>query len=265
MATVTERVSDAAHRVGDSVSHAAHRAADGLRDLRTDIRSEASILEHKAEDAVNRALVKIENDTSYLGARITSKFNYLPFGPLSAALVWPTLAASGALLLYEYQGLEVNRARFARRSALLKPAEAASASAPEEPFERLYRLHQQTGESLITLVPSLYAFSLLVSPRWAFALGSGWLASRILYLYAHKFGLESTVEKPAYALSYMAQMALLMGSAVNATRWSIGMFLTWLGSFNEEAVPATVPVLLAPGSIVVERPIARAEDLSRYP
>jgi len=263
MATVTERVSGAAHRVGDSVSHAAHRAAEGLRDIRSEIRSEASIFENKAEDAVNRALVKVENDTRYLGARITSKFNYLPFGPLSAALVWPTLATTGALLLYEYQGLEVNRARFARRSALLKPTE--SASAPEEPFERVYRLHQQTGESLITLVPSLYAFSLLVSPRWAFALGSGWLASRILYLYAHKLGFENTIEKPAYALSYMAQMALLMGSAVNATRWSIGMFLTWLGSFNEEVVPTTVPVLLAPGVAVVERPTTRAEDLSRYP
>lgn len=76
---------------------------------------QSSIYEHRAEEAVRRALEKVEGDTRYLGARITSKFNYLPFGPLSAALVWPTLAATGALMLYEYQGFEVNRARFARR------------------------------------------------------------------------------------------------------------------------------------------------------
>lgn len=255
---VNDHMHSAAHRVNESVHSAAHRVGEALREART----EGSILEQRAEDAVRKALERVEGDTRYLGARITSKFNYLPFGPLSAALVWPTLAASGALLLYEYQGLEVNRARFARRSALLKPAEA-SASTAEEPFERVYRLHQQTGEALITLIPSLYTFSLLVSPRWAFALGGGWLASRIVYLYAHKLGLDTTLEKPAYAASFITQMALLLGSAVNATRWSFGMFLTWLGSFSEgEVTHVATPALLAPPNV---EPTGRTEDLSRYP
>lgn len=256
METVSNRVHEAANRINDTAHHAAHRASDVLRELRT----ETTIFEERAEEAVRRALVKVEGETRLLGGRITSKFNYLPFGPLSAALVWPTLAASGALLLYEYQGFEVNRARFARRSALLKPAEASTA---EEPFERLYRLHQQTGEALITVIPSLYTFSLLVSPRWAFALGGGWLASRIVYLYAHRLGLESAMEKPAYAASFIAQMALLLGSAVNATRWSTGMFLTWLGSLSAGEVEATAVPLVVTHAPATE-PV-RTEDLSRFP
>jgi len=259
MESINNRVHETAHRVGDKMHEVAHRAGESLREFR----SESSALEHRAEEAVRRALEKVEGDTRYLGARITSKFNYLPFGPLSAALVWPTLAASGALLLYEYQGLEVNRARFARRSALLKPAEAGVAATTEEPFERMYRLHQQTGEALITLVPSLFTFSLLVSPRWSFALGGGWLASRIVYLYAHKLGLDTALEKPAYAISFVSQMALLLGSAVNATRWSVGLFLTWLGSISEGEVTAVAtPALLAPPNVEATTP---AEDLSRYP
>jgi len=260
MATaVTHRVSEAAHKATHSLSehatHVANRASEALQGLR----SESAIFEERAEHAVRRALDKVEGEAGYLGARINAKFAYLPYGSLSAALVWPTLAATGALFLYEYQGLEVNRARFARRSALLKPNEA---STEEEPFERVYRLHQQTGEALITLIPSLYTFSLLVSPRWALALGGGWLASRIAYLYAHKIGLGS-VEKPAYALSYISQMALLLGSAVNATRWSAGLLLAWIGTLSDsgEIGHVATPALLAPPSA---EPV-RTHDLIRFP
>jgi hypothetical protein len=245
------RVTHTAHRIGDTIHDAAHRTRDvaqqvgqSVREGFRELRAESSAFEAKVESSVNRALEKAEAESRVLGAKISSKFSYLPFGPLSAALVWPTLAASGALLLYEYQGVELNRLRFARRSALLKPPELREGNTQEEPFERLYHLHQQTGESLITLIPSLYTFSLLVSPRWSFALGGGWLVSRIVYLYAHKLGMDASVEKPAYAFSYIAQMALLLGSAVNSARWSIGAALTWLGSLNEEpAVPATITMV----------------------
>jgi hypothetical protein len=217
---------------------------DHLKSGISDIKAEGVVLEQRVEEAVRRAVDRLESDAGLLGSRISAKFSYLPFGPLSAALVWPTLAATGALMLYEWQGFEVNQARFARRSALLKPAELSPTA--EEPFERIYRQHQQTGEALITLIPSLYTFSFLVSPRWAFALGGGWLASRILYLYASK-----SIEKPVYAVSYITQMALLMGSAVNATRWSFGLFLTWMGTIAEDTSTTTtstvtVPVIAAP-------------------
>jgi len=236
---VSDTLRDAAHQTRDVAHHLGATIRDGFRELR----AETSSLEARAEAAVHRAIEKAEDETRMVGARLTD-WTRLPFGPLSAALVWPTMAASGALLLYEYQTIELNRARFARRSALLKPVELQLQETHADPFERLYHQHQQTGEALITLIPSLYTFSLLVSPRWAFALGGGWLASRIIYLYAHKMGFDPATEKPFYSASYVAQMALLLGSAVTSARLSVGLFLSWLGAVGTTEQVAVTPVVI---------------------
>ncbi|HEX5050105.1 MAG TPA: MAPEG family protein [Gammaproteobacteria bacterium] len=79
-----------------------------------------------------------------------------------------------ALLEYLVFGALVGRAR--GRFGVKAPATVGH---PE--FERIYRVHQNTLESLVVFVPALWIFGLYVSPPLAAAFGAIFVVARAIY------------------------------------------------------------------------------------
>eukprot|EP01101_Sappina_pedata_P004583 TRINITY_DN197_c0_g1_i1.p1 TRINITY_DN197_c0_g1~~TRINITY_DN197_c0_g1_i1.p1 ORF type:complete len:177 (+),score=55.35 TRINITY_DN197_c0_g1_i1:66-533(+) len=118
-------------------------------------------------------------------------------------LIVPTVIAGTALALYQYQGLEVGMAR----ERLNVPAPATTGAHGE--FDLIFRSHANMAESLVSFIPTLFGFSLLVSEKWATILGSTWIVGRILFHLGYK---SSAGERKVGALiSNIAEKSLLVG------------------------------------------------------
>ena len=108
-----------------------------------------------------------------------------------------------ALLEYVVFGMLVGRARG------LYGVKAPAVSG-HEIFERYFRVHQNTLELLVVLVPAMWLFGLYLSPTWAALLGLVFVVARVLYLVGY-------VKDPArrevgFALSVLPTVVLLIGA-----------------------------------------------------
>ena len=100
---------------------------------------------------------------------------HAPGGGLRRRRVEPVfIAILIALLEYMTFGALVGRAR--ARFGVKAPATVGH---PE--FERIYRVHQNTLESLVVFVPALWIFGLYVSPLLAAAFGAVFVIARAIY------------------------------------------------------------------------------------
>jgi len=93
---------------------------------------------------------------------------------------------------------------------------AAPAITGHEMFERLYRVHMNTLELLVVLVPALWMAARYWSPTWVAAAGAVYLVGRVVYWRAY-------VKEPAsrtlgYALSFIPTVGLLLAALVGAVR-----------------------------------------------
>ena len=76
-------------------------------------------------------------------------------------------------------------------------------------FERVFRVQQNTLESLAMHLPALWLFAVYVSDLWAAALGAAWIAGRILY--AQGYITEAKKRGPGMMISFVATTVLLLG------------------------------------------------------
>lgn len=118
-----------------------------------------------------------------------------------------TIVATLALLQYVYFGLKVGQAR--GRYGIEAPAVTGN-----EHFERHFRVHQNTLENLMLLVPGIYAFGYFVSDLWAALLGVVYIAGRFLYdyLYVKEPGKRSA----GVLLSFIPAVTLVVGGLIGA-------------------------------------------------
>jgi len=107
-----------------------------------------------------------------------------------------------SLLLYGILGYNVGRARGKYRIA-------APATTGHPDFERVFRVHQNTLESLAVFVPSLWIFSQFVSALWGAALGAVWITGRTLY--AIRYYQAAAKRGPGFGIAAVASMVLLIG------------------------------------------------------
>ncbi|GGA48558.1 glutathione S-transferase [Okeania sp. KiyG1] len=79
-------------------------------------------------------------------------------------------------------------------------------------FERVLRVQQNTVEQIILFLPSLWLFSLFISPLWGAGIGTVWVVGRILFAW----GYYQAAEKRAlgFGISSLAIIALLIGALV---------------------------------------------------
>ena len=119
-------------------------------------------------------------------------------------LIVPTFVSAAALVLYQWQGIEVGLAR----KRLNVPAPATTGAHGE--FDRIFRSHANMSEVLVGFIPSVFAFSLLVSEKWAAILGSSWVVGRLLFHLGYKNSSEG--RRSGFLISAITGSVLLFGS-----------------------------------------------------
>ena len=92
---------------------------------------------------------------------------------MNKELMYPSLVTILSLLVYmAFVGL-VGRARG-------KYNVPAPQTTGNDAFERVLRVQQNTAEQLLTFLPGLWIFSMVISPVWASLLGLIWIVGRIV-------------------------------------------------------------------------------------
>lgn len=124
---------------------------------------------------------------------------------MSQGFLWPAFVTLLSLLLYTiFLGL-VGQAR----GKFNVPAPAVSGH-PD--FERRLRVQMNTLEQLVTYLPSLWIFSMVVSPTWGAALGGVWILGRIVYAIGY---YQAAAKRSAgFAITQLSTMGLLLGGLV---------------------------------------------------
>ena len=112
-----------------------------------------------------------------------------------------------ALLQFVYFGIQVGRAR--ARFGVKAPAITGN-----EQFERYFRVQQNTLESIVVFVPSLYLFSRYFNPLWAAGLGVIYLIGR--QVYAAAYVKDPAKRGAGYGLTVLPVLALIIGGLLGA-------------------------------------------------
>ena len=116
-----------------------------------------------------------------------------------------------ALAQYVWFGIQVGGAR--GRSGIKAPAMSGD---PE--LERRIRVHYNTMELLVVLIPSLYIFALFVHQWTAVALGAVYLIGRLIY--ARSYVKDPATREVGFGLSFFPIGLLLVG-AIGGVVWHL--------------------------------------------
>jgi len=114
-----------------------------------------------------------------------------------------------ALLQFLVFGFRVGGAR--ERLGIKAPATAGN-----ETFERLYRVHMNTLEMLIAFLPGLYLFSHYFNPLIAAGIGVLYLVGREIF--AAAYVKDPPKRGPGFGLSFLPTVVLLVGGLIGAIR-----------------------------------------------
>jgi glutathione S-transferase len=79
-------------------------------------------------------------------------------------------------------------------------------------FERVFRVQQNTVESLVMHLPALWLFAIYVSDCWAAGLGLVWIVGRALY--ARGYYAEASKRSAGMMISIGATTVLLLGDLI---------------------------------------------------
>ena len=110
-----------------------------------------------------------------------------------------------ALLEYSILGVMVGRAR-------AKYGVEAPATTGNPDFERYFRVHVNTLESLIVFIPALWIFSLTVNYHFGVALGLLFVIARIIYASGY---LNAPAKRaPGAIATFVINAILVLGSLI---------------------------------------------------
>ena len=96
----------------------------------------------------------------------------------------------------------------------------APATSGHPVFDRTFRVHQNTLEQLIILVPSMMMFSSFVSAPIAASLGLAFVIGRALYF--RGYVAEASKRGTGFAIGAVAQILLLLGALIGAGIKALG-------------------------------------------
>ncbi|HEY9834276.1 MAG TPA: MAPEG family protein [Stenomitos sp.] len=124
-------------------------------------------------------------------------------------LIFPSLVTLLSLILYFVLTANVGRAR-------VKYKVPVPQISGDPDFERVFRVQQNTLEQLILLLPSLWLFSLFVSPIWGAGIGVAWIVGRILYAWGYYQAAEKRTL--GFGINSLSILVLLLGALVGVIR-----------------------------------------------
>lgn len=118
-----------------------------------------------------------------------------------------TLVVVLALLQYMVFGILVGKARGTYKVE-------APAVTGDPIFERYYRVHMNTLESLVLFLPSVFLFAMYVNANIAAGLGVVFIIGRYLYLRAYV--KDPKTRGLGFALTMLPSLALALGALIGA-------------------------------------------------
>jgi hypothetical protein len=122
-------------------------------------------------------------------------------------MAYVTIIAMLALVQYSFFSFKVGQARG-------KFDVEAPATSGHEIFDRVFRVHQNTLEQLITFLPGIYAFAYFVSPLWATGIGVVFMIGRAIYARAY---VADPASRPVGVLiTFISAQVLVLGAIVGA-------------------------------------------------
>jgi hypothetical protein len=127
--------------------------------------------------------------------------------PYVTGMAYVTIIAMLALVQYSFFSFKVGQARG-------KFDVEAPATSGHETFDRVFRVHQNTLEQLITFVPGIYAFAYFVSPLWAAGIGVAFLIGRGIY--ARAYVADPASRSVGVLITFISAQVLVLGSIVGA-------------------------------------------------
>lgn len=116
-----------------------------------------------------------------------------------------------SMLLFFFLSYKVGQAR-----GKYKISAPATTGNPD--FERVFRVHYNTMESLVLHLPSMWLFALFISDCWAAVLGGVWILGRIVY--AKTYYADASKRTAGVVISTAATAILMLG-ALGATGWAL--------------------------------------------
>ena len=125
-------------------------------------------------------------------------------------VIYPTICTGAALLWYMVEGALVGKAR--HKYGIKPPATTGN-----EEFDKVFRAQQNTLESLVIFVPSVYGFSYFVSPKWSLILGSTYVLSRVAYNIGYT-SKNANNRELGFAGSFLTNTSLLVGTLYGSIR-----------------------------------------------
>ena len=123
--------------------------------------------------------------------------------------LYPALATCLALVVYVWAMFACSRAR--GRYGIKAPAVTGH---PE--FERRFRVQQNTIEQLVLFLPSLWIFSLTISPFWAGIIGFVWVLGRAYYVVSYT--RDPATRGTGFAIGLVASLLLLAGALLGTLK-----------------------------------------------
>jgi hypothetical protein len=122
-------------------------------------------------------------------------------------MAYVDIVTSLAILQYVLFGIKVGQAR--ARYGVSAPATSGNPI-----FERCFRVHQNTLELLVLLVPGLYLFGRYFNPLVAAGLGVVYLVGREMY--SASYVKNPAARGPGYGLSVLPSLILVIGGLAGA-------------------------------------------------
>lgn len=120
-------------------------------------------------------------------------------------LLFPSFITVVTLIVFLIITINVGRAR-------VKYKVPVPQTSGDPDFERVFRVQQNTLEQLILFIPSLWLFSLFVSPNWGAGIGSFWVIGRILYAWGYY--QEAQKRRLGFGINALSVIVLILGSLV---------------------------------------------------
>jgi len=90
----------------------------------------------------------------------------------------------------------------------------APATSGHPQFDRLYRIHQNTQEQLITLIPAMWIFATYVRPDVAAALGALFIVGRFIYFKG--YSADPSKRSLGFGVGFLPTVILLVGGLIAA-------------------------------------------------
>jgi glutathione S-transferase len=118
------------------------------------------------------------------------------------------------LVQFFWFAILVGKARV--KSNILPPAVTG-----DETFERYFRIHQNTMEQLVVVLPALWLFAWYIEPYAAAAAGLLFIAGR--WLYCSDYAKDPAKRGRGFAVGNLGQTILLLGAL-------IGPILSWINA-----------------------------------